>query len=391
MLNKKALYSICTCVLFSVFSASSAVAAYPHQPLDRLNCIYDIITWTNLNVEDVDETVLEQFTDVSDDIEYGYENYMKNSIIAAIENGIVFGYEDNTLRLEEEVTRAEFACMLYRAQAFMKNPPAERLEYKGKYGDVSDWNAEAIYYCIENGYFIGYGDIFGVDDMITWEQLSIVNRRVKEGLTPREKYAWYALCDETSDDPFVNIFASGYEDEVVNEPLPRFYENMEHIIEENSAGVSEELESLLALQANLDYEKLSDEAFKTTLVNELSVPLPPDGSSRIMTDISENGQKTDIEKKIKDAEENKIKRESAFVISPLNNRDVGGIGYGRTVGAGYEYYRYLESGCETPNGETVGQWYRRKVVVDYTHYTSTSSMYRKEIYLKYGDPEEVSL
>lgn len=356
-----------------------------------MTCIYDIIKWTNLNIEDVDETVLEQFTDVSDDIEYGYENYMKNSIIAAIENGIVFGYEDNTLRLDAEVTRAEFACMLYRAQAFMKNPPTERLEYKGKYGDVSDWNAEAIYYCIGNGYFIGYGDVFGVDDPITGEQMGIVTRRVNEGMTSREKYAWYELCEETPADPFVKIFASGYEDEVVNQPLPRFYENMEHIIEENSAGVSEELESLLVLQGNMDYEKLSDEAFKTKLVNELSVPLPPNGLSRFMTVISENGQKTDIEAKIKDAEENKIKRESVFVISPLNNRDVGGVGYGRTVGVGYEYYRYEAADCETPNGEMLGQWYRRKVVVDYKHYTSTSSMYRKELYLEYGDPEEVSL
>ena len=51
-----------------------------------------------------------EFTDVS-----GGDTILHSAIEDLCKFDIVDGYEDNTLRLSDNVTRAEFACMIYRS------------------------------------------------------------------------------------------------------------------------------------------------------------------------------------------------------------------------------------------------------------------------------------
>ena len=109
-----------------------------------------------------------------------------------------------------------------------------------------------------------------------------------------------------------------------------------------------------------------------------------------MVYIKEGDSVTTIENLIADAEARHIKRDSIFVFSPVNSvasAVFGGLS--RKRGAGYEYYCYLSIDGDTPHGEKIGVWYKRKIVVDYCQYTSASTKYG-EMYCHYNAPEELS-
>ena len=82
------------------------------------------------------------------------------------------GYEDNTFRPENSLTRAEMAVILANLDGAAKDMPVN-IEYK----DVaqSHWAAWAISYVSERGHFQGYGDNdFRPDRYITRAELSVV-------------------------------------------------------------------------------------------------------------------------------------------------------------------------------------------------------------------------
>lgn len=74
-----------------------------------------------LELEPKDETVLDKFYD-----KHLVKEAMKSKIIAAVENGIIIGYEDSSMRPLNTVSRAEAAVIIYRAlkirDAALDNP-----------------------------------------------------------------------------------------------------------------------------------------------------------------------------------------------------------------------------------------------------------------------------
>ena len=203
------------------------------------------------------------------------------------------------------------------------------------------------------------------------------------GLTTREKYSWLEVCG-VSPIPCSNMLMSAYEDVFLKETLPG--RTNENVINENKEEISSELEKLLELQGNMDYEKLNKESEKNFILSNFKGS-GFGGTTHI--NILEDGYATSIEEKISIAQEDKIKRESIFVISPQNNKKSSMFtSYNRMVGVGYEYYCYNESISPTPNGEKEGVWYKRKVVVDYVQYLTYSTNYA-ELICKYGVSEEV--
>ncbi len=140
----------------------------------------------NSSLKDIDANLatVENYGDI-----VNFSDERKANAAKAIENKILLGYTDNKLNLNDNITRAELACMIYRAQDFFDFKSVDQAIYKGQYSDLSEWNAKEIKFCIENGIMIGYGDIFGANDNLTVEQVNIILERFKNGLTESEKQA----------------------------------------------------------------------------------------------------------------------------------------------------------------------------------------------------------
>ena len=87
-----------------------------------------------------------------------------------------------------------------------------------KYKDLSDWNSDAIYYCIEHGIMLGYSDKFGSSDVITDAQCEILKNRIIFGLTTRERYSLLNICGD-SPIPISDFLNSAYNEELKNVEL----------------------------------------------------------------------------------------------------------------------------------------------------------------------------
>ncbi len=365
--------------LFAVLAAFLSVCVCASDNATRMQCINSIISYCDVELEDADESVLEEFSDVP---EFSSQQ-QKQYVCVAIQNGIVKGYEDKTLRLDDSVTRGEFACMLYRARDLCKSVTSDKITYNGSYGDLSDWNKNEVHYCIQSGFMMGYGDKFGTNDSITLEQLGIVTNRMRFGLTTREKYLLLDVCG-ICPIPMTDILNSSYDKQLKDAKLPS--RQGENVYAVNSAQTAAKLETLMELQGNMNWEKLTDKDY----VNRITQPfydLVYENIKRY-TVISDGRSTKTIDDVISDAEQNKVKRESIFVFCPVNNAESSFVNYGRTVGVGYEYYRYVEIDGSTPNGEEVGTWYKRTVEVDLVEYSSVSAD-KHDLVCKYGTPVEL--
>ncbi len=358
---------VCLQLLFSFATYAAAT-----DPATRGDCISNIIIHSNLSYQNSGNEQLDAFTDADEFIGD------PSVICAAIEHGILYGYEDGTLRLNEPVTRAEFACMLYRAKDFYETHPTETLTYRAKYTDLSDWNTDAVYYCIENGYMLGYGDVFGAEDAITLEQLDIVLNRMSFGLTTREKHLLFNICGDPKI-PVDDILNSAYAEELANVVLPS--RDGEHVAE-TGADVAHEMETMLERVGNMDYERLESESYAEYIARDFHEPWI--NGIVLHTKISDGNTVQTMDDIINHAKENRIKRESIFVFSPTNNKRSGYYGaYTRTVVTGYEYYCYTECAGQTPQNEQIGVWYKRRVDVDNIQ-THTPSSRGEEILCIYG-------
>lgn len=342
----------------------------------REECIWAVVSQSNIDLSEVDEETLNHYIDGRK----FEQEWRKPYVCAALENNIVYGYEDGSLKLTKNITRAEFACMVYRAKNFYNTPPINPVKYEGKYSDILEWNEKEIYYCIENGYMIGYGNEFGSEDVITSEQLDIVISRMKYGLSTKEKYSLYEICGN-SPISVEKIIHSAYNDELKSVEL-KLRPN-EEMIGSNSVEIASEIENLMDFQGNMDYEKLSSEEYKKYVLERFK------GENGSVIKIVDAGGVKKIDEIIKEAEDASIKRESIFVFSPNNNKEsMMATAYSRMLGSGYEYYCYQKTNEKTPNGEIVGKWYKRRVDIDYTQYKTYSSPYA-ELFCKYGIPEEI--
>ena len=123
----------------------------------------------------------EKLTEATGDLHYvaGYRDMKhidaatKMLFAKCVQNNIISGFPDWTMRPSHYITRGEFALLL-----------ARRTGYDGRgvthtFPDSSYWNDWALSWCCEKGYMIGYGESFGVNDFLTKKQLDIICERIK--------------------------------------------------------------------------------------------------------------------------------------------------------------------------------------------------------------------
>lgn len=100
----------------------------------------------------------------------------KEDIEIAVANNIVTGYDDNTLKPENSITRAEAAVILSKCLGLVKITEPEN-----HFADVPQWADGDIKKLTQGGIIKGYSDtIFGSKDPITVEQVSILTHRIEE-------------------------------------------------------------------------------------------------------------------------------------------------------------------------------------------------------------------
>lgn len=376
-MHNKSLFKIMIMVTAILFVVPISVSA-----VSRERCVTIIVQNSSIDSSNTNEDLLDKYVD-GKNIE---KESRKKYICAALENGIVRGYEDGTLRLNEDITRAEFACMIYRAKDFYESHPLDQtIKYNGKYDDVSGWNEEEILYCLENGYLMGYGDKFGSNDLITGEQIDIVINRIKYGLSTREKYSLYDVCG-FSPISMKEVLNSVDSDEIRNYKFETSHPE-ENVYESNNNEIALNLEKLLEIMGNMDYKKLQNDDYKRKILDNFK-GIGYAGNS-INIQIFDGSEYQSIEEKIKEAEDNKIIRESIVVISPENNKKSSFYtAFNRSLGVGYEFYCYKNTDKGTPNGEKIGVWYKRRIVVDFTQNITASSRYAT-MKCNYGIFEEI--
>lgn len=394
----------------------------------RKSCIISIIVDAGIDTSDADLSLLDEFTDFSGS-DPSYDRYSK-AVAKALELGIIQGYGDGTLRLDEDATRAEFSCMIYRAKDYFDTPTA-LIEYNGIYEDIADWHKTETIYCIENGYLLGYGNKFGSDDLLTGEQNSLVSDRLKYGLTAREKCACLEAWGK-SEISYSQILNSAY-DPALEALLPPFGHEYERhtskevtdpatgettvydeyvVIDQQAYNEEKEysaelltrvFESIgdLSTRRIFDdfyfYHRISDLVRKKYGNNYDLVPIVtleelPDYTNLRNADVVE---KTDLQVIREQAAANGTVRESICVFAPPYCRnsvliDPFFFGY---VGAGYEYFCYRE-GTEIPEGIEKNKWYRRTITARYNLEQSTTAITEglvnyNRLYVAYGEPEEI--
>ena len=353
-MKKLFLVAIFISVLFCFTSANASEA-------DRKTCIKNIISMTELNTEDADLAVLQKFTD--GDIEHLGAHYAPYIALAA-EQHIVSGFEDGTLQPDKAVTRAEFACMLYRAKDFLKSP-STGFEYNGYYEDLSDWNREEIMYCIENGFLFGYGGVeFGSDDPITHSQINTVLKRAKYGLTTLEYYALLEVLGEKSL-PFQEIKLSVLDERFEAPPeTPDDYEPKggEKIVTHLDGDYTyDEFEKLLNGIGNQDYEKYRNSEYRDYITDRYYINKGGPGYYEVLVFYDDFKSFREI---FEFTEVNQTKRHSIPVIAKNSIYRVhyAFANIANEYAGGYEYFMY-ESGNILPENIELNKWYRREFVI----------------------------
>ena len=91
------------------------------------------------------------FTDIDD-------SWCRNAVIWGYNAGIVMGYDDNTFRADECVTREELAAFVYRYSNDGGSAKSKMTADFTDAGLVSDYAIPAMNWCIDKGVIIGMGD-----------------------------------------------------------------------------------------------------------------------------------------------------------------------------------------------------------------------------------------
>ncbi|MBR3576058.1 MAG: S-layer homology domain-containing protein [Clostridia bacterium] len=107
----------------------------------------------------------------------------KDAVSYAYENRIITGYEDNTFRPYNTITRAEFATMICRLMKYDANAPCS-------FDDAKDhWGSAYINACVKAGAINGVGNnMFAPDAEITFEQAVKIVSVVCGVATGKEEY-----------------------------------------------------------------------------------------------------------------------------------------------------------------------------------------------------------
>lgn len=138
--------------------------------------------WSEVNVSRFEALRVlygKQFESVKPNVQFiaGYsdliyaDSKVRELFAACVENNIVSGFPDWTMRPSHYITRGEFAVLLARMTGYDGRGVTHR------FTDSAAWNDWALSWCCEKGYMIGYGEQFGVNDFLTKEQIDLVCSR----------------------------------------------------------------------------------------------------------------------------------------------------------------------------------------------------------------------
>ncbi len=102
-----------------------------------------------------------------------------------VEQGILTGYGNGDLGLDDFLTRAQLAALLTRVVGNQEHVDFDRAFYEGQckraFSDVPNWAGRYVGYCLSNRLMIGYGNgRFGSNDYVTLEAFCTVILRYLE-------------------------------------------------------------------------------------------------------------------------------------------------------------------------------------------------------------------
>lgn len=124
----------------------------------------------------------------------------KAAVDYMMSGGIITGYEDNTLRPDNTVTRAEFATMICRLKGYSSDTACT-------FDDARDhWATNYIEACVKQGAVNGVGDNnFAPDGTITLEQAAKIITVIEGFAQPDEEYPDGFLSAATANGLFDNV------------------------------------------------------------------------------------------------------------------------------------------------------------------------------------------
>ena len=174
MFKTKKILSLIIAVCLCFASVASCVSAEENsQYATREYIISEFVQSVGRNTLEESEAVLNMFSD-AENISAEY----KEDISRAIVGGIIKGYEDRTIRPQEQVKRVEAMVMLARCVPELY-AAGEVIEFT----DVPEWAKSDIEYLSKAGLVKGYGDgTMGADDFITVEQVGLLVERSDDAL-----------------------------------------------------------------------------------------------------------------------------------------------------------------------------------------------------------------
>lgn len=153
-----------------VFAAGEAGTEYA----EREYAVSEFVQSVGRNSLPGNEKVLEKYNDEGDiDSEY------KEDIARAMSNGILQGYDDNTIQPKSDISRVEALTILSRC--IDASSEAEPIRDAIEFNDVPEWAKQYIDKLSAAGIVEGYGDgRLGADDKLTKEQVKILTDRTDD-------------------------------------------------------------------------------------------------------------------------------------------------------------------------------------------------------------------
>lgn len=171
-------------LVLSAIMLLSAMPVLANDTVTREYVINEFAKAAGIVSDKEPQTLLEGFAD--------YEEISPScvqSVAYALDNGIITGYEDNTLRPQKEISRLEALVILSRC---LKD--TEKIRENEAFTDVPQWAEESISRLYMGGIVNGYGNgRLGSDDKITAEQVSLLTERItsaekKDGISEKDNF-----------------------------------------------------------------------------------------------------------------------------------------------------------------------------------------------------------
>lgn len=149
----------------------------------REEAVSEFVKAAGADVLKADKKILTQFKD------YGkIAGVYSDAVAAAVEQGMVSGYEDGYFRPQAAISRAEAFVILNRILETRSLP----VKYSKSFSDMPDWAKKDIDRLSAAGIVKGYGDgRFGAEDLLTSEQTAILAERAARLTGPTGDYYEY--------------------------------------------------------------------------------------------------------------------------------------------------------------------------------------------------------